>query len=108
MFAGVMLAGVFGLASAELRLFLPLLAAQLLWINLITDGAALALGIDIRGPGIMQRSPRTHSGGVLSARDWWQIAFIGLAMMAGTLAVLDACYPAVVHLARERDQVEYR
>ena len=94
MFAGVMLAGLLGLASAEPRLFLPLLAAQLLWINLITDGPpALALGIDPKDPDIMQRPPRTHGGGVLAAQDWWRLAFIGLAMMAGTLTVLDACYP---------------
>ena len=51
MFAGVMFAGVLGLTSAEPGLFLPLLAAQLLWINLITDGPpALALGVDPEGP----------------------------------------------------------
>ena len=38
MFAGVMLAGWLGLVSVDIGLFLPLLAAQLLWINLITDG----------------------------------------------------------------------
>ena len=51
MFAGVMLAGWLGLVSADIGLFLPLLAAQLLWINLITDGPpALALGVDPEGP----------------------------------------------------------
>ena len=34
MFAGVMLAGWLGLISVDIGLFLPLLAAQLLWINL--------------------------------------------------------------------------
>ncbi|MEK7244824.1 MAG: HAD-IC family P-type ATPase, partial [Pseudomonadota bacterium] len=38
MFAGVMFAGALGLVPAEPGLFLPLLAAHLLWINLITDG----------------------------------------------------------------------
>ena len=56
MFAGVMFAGVLGLVSAESGLFLPLLAAQLLWINLITDGPpALALGIVINSPEFVDR-----------------------------------------------------
>ena len=59
MFAGVMFAGVLGLTSAEPGLFLPLLAAQLLWINLITDGPpALALGVDPKDPDVMEREPR--------------------------------------------------
>jgi Ca2+-transporting ATPase len=63
MFAGVMFAGLLGLVSAEPGLFLPLLAAQLLWINLITDGPpALALGIDPKDPDVMECSPRRTGG----------------------------------------------
>ena len=94
MFAGIMLAGVLGLASAEPGLFLPLLAVQLLWINLITDGPpALALGIDPKDPDVMQRQPRRRGTGVLTTEDWWRLAGIGSVMMLGTLAVLDAYYP---------------
>ena len=94
MFAGVMFAGLLGLTSAEPGLFLPLLAAQLLWINLITDGPpALALGIDPKDPDVMQRQPRSRGTGVLTNDDWWRLAGIGLIMMVGTLAVLDAYYP---------------
>jgi Ca2+-transporting ATPase len=94
MFAGVMFAGLLGLTSAEIGLFLPLLAAQLLWINLITDGPpALALGIDPKEPDVMQRPPRERGGGVLTREDWTRLAVIGTIMMIGTLAVLDAYYP---------------
>jgi P-type Ca2+ transporter type 2C len=94
MFAGVMLAGLLGLASADLGLFLPLLAAQLLWINLVTDGPpALALGIDPKDPDVMQRHPRQRGTGVLTTVDWLRLAGIGSVMMIGTLAVLDAYYP---------------
>jgi Ca2+-transporting ATPase len=94
MFAGVMFAGALGLVSAEPGLFLPLLAAQLLWINLITDGPpALALGIDPKDPDVMERAPRSRGTGVLTAQDWWRLAAIGFVMMVGTIAVLDAYYP---------------
>jgi Ca2+-transporting ATPase len=94
MFAGVMLAGLLGLTSVDPGLFLPLLAAQLLWINLVTDGPpALALGIDPKDPDVMQREPRRRGTGVLTTHDWWRLAGVGAVMMAGTLAVLDAYYP---------------
>ena len=94
MFAGVMLAGMLGLTSVDAGLFLPLLAAQLLWINLVTDGPpALALGVDPRDPDVMQREPRARGTGVLTTEDWWRLGAIGSIMMIGTLAVLDAYYP---------------
>jgi Ca2+-transporting ATPase len=97
MFAGVMFAGLLGLASVEPGLFLPLLAAQLLWINLVTDGPpALALGIDPKDPDVMAREPRRRGTGVLTSEDWWRLAGIGAVMMLGTLAVLDAYYPGGV------------
>jgi Ca2+-transporting ATPase len=94
MFAGVMLAGLLGLTSADVGLFLPLLAAQLLWINLVTDGPpALALGVDPKDPDVMNREPRQRGTGVLTSEDWLRLAAIGTVMMVGTLAVLDAYYP---------------
>jgi Ca2+-transporting ATPase len=97
MFAGVMFAGLLGLASADIGLFLPLLAAQLLWINLVTDGPpALALGVDPKDPDVMLRPPRERGSGVLTSEDWLRLAGIGLVMMIGTLAVLDAYYPGGV------------
>ncbi|MGZ8371507.1 MAG: cation-translocating P-type ATPase, partial [Rhodoplanes sp.] len=94
MFAGVMLTSVLGLISAEHGLFLPLLAAQLLWINLITDGPpALALGIEPKEPDVMERPPRARGSGILTTEDWWHLGIIGLVMMVGTIAVLDAYYP---------------
>ena len=94
MFGGVMFAGVLGLVSAEPGLFLPVLAAQLLWINLITDGPpALALGVDPKDPDAMRRRPRKSGSGILLTEDWIRLACVGLLMMIGTLAVLDAYYP---------------
>src|SRR5262245_17412843 len=94
MFAGVMGAGLLGLIPSEPGVFLPLLAAQLLWINLITDGPpALALGVDPKDPDVMEREPRRRGAGVLMMADWWYLVGVGAVMMAGTLAILDAYYP---------------
>lgn len=60
MFFGVLLAGVIGLGAADSGgVVLPLLATQILWINLVTDGApALALGVDPADATTMSEPPR--------------------------------------------------
>jgi Ca2+-transporting ATPase len=46
---------------------LPLIALQILWVNLTTDGLpALALGVDPKAPDIMSRPPRPPEEGVFS------------------------------------------
>ena len=74
---------------------LPLLATQLLWINLVTDGApALALGVDPADPGLMQQPPRPAARSASSPRRMWRgIFFVGVVMAVGTLFVLDAALP---------------
>ncbi|MGE0515693.1 MAG: cation-translocating P-type ATPase, partial [Hyphomicrobiaceae bacterium] len=95
MFFGVLLIDVIGLSEADTGgLVLPLLATQILWINLVTDGApALALGVDPVDRGVMSRPPRPRNEGVITRRMWFSILFIGHVMAAGTLLVLDACLP---------------
>ena len=94
MFFGVLLAGVIGLEAGDEPLVLPLLATQLLWINLVTDGApALALGVDPPDPGIMGEPPRSKHEGVITPEMWRGILFVGLVMAAGTLYILDASLP---------------
>lgn len=94
MFFGVLLAGVMGLEGEGNGIILPLLATQLLWINLVTDGApALALGVDPAEPGLMKVPPRPKGEGVITNRMWWGIIFVGIVMAAGTLLVLDASLP---------------
>jgi Ca2+-transporting ATPase len=94
MFFGVVLAKQIGLPVQEGAVVLPLLATQILWINLVTDGApALALGVDPPDDGLMEQPPRPAGEGVLTPRMWRGIAFVGVIMAAGTLFVLDACLP---------------
>jgi Ca2+-transporting ATPase len=95
MFFGVLLAGAIGLrAGGEGAVALPLLATQILWINLVTDGPpALALGLDPADRAVMDRPPRPQGSGVITRRMWAGIAFVGLIMAAGTLFVLDYALP---------------
>jgi Ca2+-transporting ATPase len=92
MFFGVVLARRIGLRAEGL--VLPLLATQILWINLVTDGLpALALGVDPADEGLMQQPPRPVGEGVLTPRMWRGIVFVGVVMAVGTLFVLDASLP---------------
>ncbi len=92
-FFGVVLAGPLGLGAGD-GFVLPLLATQILWINLVTDGApALALGADPASEDLMARPPRPRTEGVISRRMVYGVGVIGLVMAAGTLAVLDAALP---------------
>jgi Ca2+-transporting ATPase len=94
MFFGVLLAGVIGLSAAEGGVILPLLATQILWINLVTDGApALALGVDAPDSTTMSEPPRPKGDGVLTRRMWQGILLVGAVIAVGTLIVLDACLP---------------
>ena len=94
MFFGVLLANKIGLRAGGDTLVLPLLATQLLWINLVTDGApALALGVDPADEGLMLEPPRPPTERVITAPMWRGIFFIGAVMAAGTLFVLDASLP---------------
>jgi P-type Ca2+ transporter type 2C len=94
MFFGVVFAGAIGLEPHGDAVVLPLLATQLLWINLVTDGApALALGLDPPDPGLMRRPPRPARERVITGRMWSGIFFVGVVMAVGTLYTLDASLP---------------
>jgi Ca2+-transporting ATPase len=94
MFLGVLLARRLGLPADGSGIVLPLVATQILWINLVTDGPpALALGVDPADEGLMRRPPRRVGEGVLTARMWRGIAYVGVIMAAGTLYILDASLP---------------
>jgi Ca2+-transporting ATPase len=94
MFFGVLLADWIGLKATGSGVALPLVATQILWINLVTDGApALALGVDPAHPAAMSRPPRPRGEGVITGRMWAGILFVGTIMAAGTLFVLDASLP---------------
>ncbi|MEN8172687.1 MAG: cation-translocating P-type ATPase, partial [Chloroflexota bacterium] len=64
----------------------PLTAIQLLWLNLITDGApALALGVEKGDPDIMDRPPRSPSEPIINQRMRTGIIIQTIAITAITL-----------------------
>ncbi|MFH1750376.1 MAG: HAD-IC family P-type ATPase, partial [Candidatus Micrarchaeota archaeon] len=66
----------------------PLLPIQILWMNLATDALpALALAMDTKAKGIMARKPRSPSMPVLTRNALEKLAFIGLVITIGTLAL---------------------
>jgi Ca2+-transporting ATPase len=94
MFVGVLLGRQMGLTPEAGSVALPLLATQILWINLVTDGApALALGVDPADERLMESPPRPHGEGVITARMWRGIFFVGAVIAASTLLVFDASMP---------------
>jgi len=95
MFFGVLLADVIGLVPDPGGVIVvPLLATQILWINLLTDaGPALALGIEPADHGVMARPPRDVHSGVITGRMWVDIVFVGAIMGVGTLGVMDWVLP---------------
>jgi len=76
------------LFAALLGFPLPLLALQLLWINLVTDGLpALALVMDPPGKHVMSVPPRAPDSEMLGKREWRRILVIGLMDALVTLGV---------------------
>ncbi|MGO1510165.1 MAG: cation-translocating P-type ATPase [Actinomycetaceae bacterium] len=94
-FLGVVLAGVIGLTDAgDGGMVLPLLATQILWINLVTDSApALALGMDPEIDDVMARRPRPPEERIIDRAMWGGILFVGSVMAVVVLLTIDIFLP---------------
>ena len=94
-FLGVVFASAIGLAGAGAGdVAVPLLATQILWINLVTDsGPALAMGVDPEIDDVMARRPRQRGDRILGRRMWWGILSIGLVMGLASLLTIDIFLP---------------
>jgi Ca2+-transporting ATPase len=67
---------------------LPLIALQILWVNLVTDGfPAMALGVDPPEPDVMQRPPRSPKASVFDTGVKTIIFIIGVIMAISCLTV---------------------
>ncbi|MCT1691416.1 cation-translocating P-type ATPase [Brevibacterium sp. p3-SID960] len=93
-FCGVVFASVLGLVQADGAVILPLLATQILWVNLVTDSTpALALGVDPVDERVMTQPPRRPDQRALDGREWARILSTGFVMAVLSLLALDACLP---------------
>ncbi|MDP2448204.1 cation-translocating P-type ATPase [Polaromonas sp.] len=101
-FLGVVGSGVIGLKSTDAADFgstggavvLPLLATQLLWINLITDsGPALAMGVDPPTDDLMARKPRHVNDRLIDARMWVSVFQTGVVIALVSLLTMDFYLP---------------
>ncbi len=97
-FLGVVGASVIGLKSTGTAagggVVLPLLATQLLWINLITDsGPALAMGVDPATDDLMARKPRHLHDRLIDARMWSSVIQTGLVIAVVSLLTMDIYLP---------------
>ena len=93
-FLGVVGAGVLGLTGHGEVIAVPLLATQILWINLMTDlGPALAIGAEPYADDLMSREPRKMTDRIIDGRMWRGVALTGIAMAAVTLVTLDMLLP---------------
>ena len=71
---------------AERGILAPLTAIQLLWLNLVTDGApALALGTEKGDPDLMEQAPRPPTEQIINRFMQWGVAVQAVAITATTL-----------------------
>ena len=82
--------GAAALAAIPAALFfgwpLPFLPAQLLWLNLVTNGLQdVALAFERGEPGVLRRRPRSPREGIISRLLWERTFVAGLVMALGTL-----------------------
>ncbi len=94
MFLGVVAAPVIGLDVAGGAVVAPLLATQILWINLLTDTApALAMGVDPPPRDVMRHPPRKRTDRVIDREMQLGVLLVGLVMALATLLTIDLQLP---------------
>ena len=94
-FFGVLGASIIGLdKSGSGAVVLPLLATQMLWINLLTDAApALALGVDASTDDLMARKPRKPGERLIDTRMWVDVFLGGTVIAVASLLTMDIYLP---------------
>ena len=93
-FIGIVLGGWFGLTGPGEAAMLPLLAVQILWINLLTDSwPAMAMAQDLQTEDLMARAPRSASRRIVDFRMGVSVLQAGAVMALSTILTIDAFLP---------------
>ncbi len=88
------------LASLLASFQAPFVAAQIIWLNLVTNGIQdVALAFEPGEKDTLRRPPRPRAEGVISALLWERTVLTGIVMAAGTLALF-------LHELHARDDLE--
>lgn len=65
---------------------LPILAVQILWLNLVTDGFLdVSLAMEPRERGLLVKPKRNYSKNLIDSLMVWRMVFMAVPMMIGTL-----------------------
>jgi len=95
------IAMMIGFRDASGAVAMPLLATQILWLNLITDGLpAIALGVDPVRKGVMEVPPRRPGEPVITKDMAVNIVVIAVLMSAGVLYLFHRFLPEGEIVAR--------
>ena len=88
------IAMIIGFRDSSGAIVMPLLATQILWMNLVTDGLpAVAIGVDPIRKGIMDAAPRNPDERIITKDMAMNIVAISLLMAAGVLFVFHRFLP---------------
>ena len=91
------------IAAIAMGRLLPITAAQILWVNMIT-AVTLALTLAFEPPerNVMQRAPRDPKEPILSGFLIWRIIFVSLILVTGTFGLFlwEREHGASIELAR--------
>lgn len=88
------------LVTLALNMPLPITAAQILWVNILSDGFPhLALTVDPKVPGLMKRKPRSSSEALVAP---WMIKLIALVSVVGAVFAFGV-YVLVLRMTQDTD-----
>lgn len=82
--------GLVLLAAIIAGVTLPILPIQILWINMVTAGVlGVALSLEPKEPGLMQRKPRSQKAPLLSSTLVWRIILVSLIILVGAFGLFE-------------------